>query len=280
MKTSSISVLFLFFALTMAQGQCLSDQVPYAPKEKLSYTGYYHWGLIWISAGEVEMKVTASNYAKNPTYRIIGTGKSAKSYDVIFKLRDTLITHLDKKTLLPLYLDRRTHEGKYNARHIYKTDTKNNQIDSYIQKRKRPAQTSVLDYQGCFNNILSVLYFARSINYDDYEAGAIIPIQLLVDGKMSEVEIRYHGIEDVKIRGKQAYKCYKITPVLPEGSMFKGGDDMIIWLTHDANRVPLLVDGKIPVGSVKAILKDYSGLKNEDNILGSKSGTFQENTEN
>jgi hypothetical protein len=45
--------------------------------------------------------------------------------------------------------------------------------------------------------------------------------------------------------------------------MFKGDEDAIVWVTDDVNKVPVQVEAKIIVGSVKAILNEATGLLNE-----------------
>ena len=37
---------------------------------------------------------------------------------------------------------------------------------------------------------------------------------------------------------------------------------MNIWVTDDKNKVPLLIETPISIGSLKAVLKSYSGLRN------------------
>jgi hypothetical protein len=47
------------------------------------------------------------------------------------------------------------------------------------------------------------------------------------------------------------------------GRLFKSEEDVNFWVTADANRIPILVKAKIPVGTVKLHLVEWSGLKNE-----------------
>ena len=51
--------------------------------------------------------------------------------------------------------------------------------------------------------------------------------------------------------------------MLVEGTIFKGGEDMTIWVTDDGNRVPIMVEAKILIGSVKAIITGAEGLVNK-----------------
>ena len=65
----------------------------------------------------------------------------------------------------------------------------------------------------------------------------------------------------MKTRDKMKYKCIKFAIQLVEGTIFKGDEDAVIWVTDDRNRVPVLVEAQILVGSVKAILNEARGLK-------------------
>jgi len=42
-----------------------------------------------------------------------------------------------------------------------------------------------------------------------------------------------------------------------EGTIFRGGEDMLVWVSTDNRKIPIVVEAKILVGSVKAYLADY-----------------------
>jgi methylaspartate ammonia-lyase len=48
-----------------------------------------------------------------------------------------------------------------------------------------------------------------------------------------------------------------------QGNVFPDNAEVNMWVTNDDNRVPLEIESPVSVGSVKAILKDYSGLRHE-----------------
>ena len=86
---------------------------------------------------------------------------------------------------------------------------------------------------------------------------------MIIDGKIYPLYIRYLGKENIRTHdGKQQYKCIKFSVLLVEGTIFKGGEDMNIWVTDDENKIPVLVESKILVGSVKAYLNTTQGLRN------------------
>ncbi len=50
-------------------------------------------------------------------------------------------------------------------------------------------------------------------------------------------------------------------PDLVTANVFKDGNRMNVWVTNDGNKLPLLIESPLSVGSAKAVLKSYSGLR-------------------
>ncbi len=73
------------------------------------------------------------------------------------------------------------------------------------------------------------------------------------------------GKEAKKIKGLGSFDVLNISPDLIEGHVFEDGDKMNIWVSNDSNRIPLLIESPLAVGSVKAVLKSHQGLKYELN---------------
>ena len=90
----------------------LCAQSKYPPIEELVYTGYYNWGFIWVKAGRVDFSLTTSEKYPNAE-RLKAVGYSLPSWDWIFTIRDTLISHFDKNTFMPYEFSRKAHEGNY-----------------------------------------------------------------------------------------------------------------------------------------------------------------------
>ena len=53
--------------------------------------------------------------------------------------------------------------------------------------------------------------------------------------------------------------CMKFSAMLIQGSVFKGGEKMFLWVTNDKNRIPVYIESPIIVGSVRATLIDIKG---------------------
>ncbi len=244
-----------------AHAQCSIDTKAFAPGEVIKYKAYYNWGFIWLHAGEVEFNVTSKNYEGRDVYHLYAYGTTFKSYDWIFKIREKYQAYIDPDTQMPLWYERDVMEGSYTAFEDYKFDYKDNLIHTYVQKRKDPGVNGTLPLTPCLFDVMSAVYYFRSVDFSRYNVGEKIPIDMILDSKAYHLYIRYLGKEEVKTRDKKKYKCIKFAIQLVEGSIFKGDEDAVIWVTDDENKVPVIVEAQIIVGSVKAILDDATGLK-------------------
>ena len=256
-----IVMVVLMGVQIVAWAQCSVDTKAFAPGEVITYNAYYNWGFIWLNAGEVEFKVTAKKYEGRDVYHLYSYGASYKSYDWIFKLREKYQAYVDPETLMPLWYERDVYEGGYTAFEDYKFDYADNLIHTYVQKRKNPGVNGTLPLTTCLFDVMSAVYYFRSVDFSKYRAGDKIPIDMILDSEAYHLYIRYLGKEEVSTRDRKKYKCIKFAIQLVEGTMFKGDEDAIIWVTDDENKVPVIVEAQILVGSVKAILSDVKGLK-------------------
>jgi hypothetical protein len=73
--------------------------------------------------------------------------------------------------------------------------------------------------------------------------------------------MKFIGKEEIKI-GVGKFRCLKFAPVVQKGRIFKKEEDLSVWITDDANHLPVLAKAKILVGSIKMEMKSYYGLAN------------------
>jgi len=261
LKTKLIIPILLAWVQIVTYAQCHIDSKAFAPGEIVTYKVYYNWGFIWVSAGEVEFKVTSKKYEGRDVYHLYGYGASYKSYDWFFKVREKYQSYVDPETLLPFWYERDVVEGNYTAFEDYKFDYTNNLIHTYVQKRSNPGVKGTLPLTPCLLDVMTAVYYFRSVDVSKYKAGDKIPINMILDSEAYHLSMRYLGKEELKTRDKKKYQCIKFAIQMVEGSIFKGDEDAIIWITDDINKIPVMVEAQILVGSVKAILNETKGLK-------------------
>jgi hypothetical protein len=243
------------------QAQCNIDSKAFGPGEVIKYSAYYNWGFIWLNAGDVEFNVTAKKYEGRDVYHLWAYGFTHKSYDWIFSVREKYQSYIDPETYMPLWYERDVTEDSYTAFEEYKFDYDKAIIHTYVRKRSNPGVNGSLPLTPCLFDVMSAVYYFRSVDFTPYQVGAKIPIHMILDSKAYHLYIRYLGKETIQTRNRQKYNCIKFAIQLVEGTMFKGDNDAVIWVTDDENKVPVMVEAQILVGSVKAILTETKGLR-------------------
>ncbi len=248
----------LLLVVLLGSGLLLFSQSKYPPVEELVYNGYYNWGIIWVKAGKVEFSLKNSD--KYPgAKQLKAVGYSLPSWDWIFTVRDTLISHYDPETFMPYEFSRKAHEGNYHKTFDYKFNYGDSLILADVHKIGKYKRKDTIKLKPKTYDMLSVAWMARELDFDKYQKNDLIPVRILIDDKVYDLYIRYLGVNKSKIAGNRQ-ECYVFSPLLVEGDVFKGGENMKIWVSKDQYRLPLMVEAKILVGSVKGII-DWSESK-------------------
>jgi hypothetical protein len=111
------------------------------------------------------------------------------------------------------------------------------------------------------HDMLSAVYFCRMKNYSTMQVGAEFPIKVLLDEETYSLNYRLTGREEKSIKGLGKFATLKFTPQLVAGNVFDEKSQMRVWATDDANKLPLMIESPVAVGSVKVVLKSWKNLK-------------------
>ncbi len=250
------------------KSQTITSQFPvFQPNERITYSAVYNWGFIWLKAGTVEFKVTKTNYKDNEAYHLNAFGTSIPSYDWLFKVRDYFQSYVRTDNLAPLYFDRNTYEGGYSVHNQFTFNYKDSLIYTKTQNSNKAYSEDTLKMQKDIYDVISGVYYVRNLDFDKYEINDTIPIRLIIDNEIFDLYIRYLGKEVLKTHDKRKFNTIKFSALLVEGTIFKGREDLYVWVSDDLNRIPILVEAKILIGSVKATLV---GIENQKFPLSSE----------
>ncbi|MBK8701635.1 MAG: DUF3108 domain-containing protein [Saprospiraceae bacterium] len=237
---------------------CVIENTSFASGEKLVYKAYYNWKFIWIPAGEAEFYIKENRF----DYEIRVLGKTYESYDNFFRVRDYFYSKIEKKTLYPKSFVRHIEEGDYRKFDSISFDQVNRTAVSFNGKTRASATPKKVNFDECMHDLLSVLYFMRNINVDSYKKGEYIPTKVFFDNETFPIKVKYDGKDAKKsIKELGTFKTIRVIPDLVVGNVFKDGDKMKVWVSDDANKLPLLIESPLKIGSAKAILKSHSGLR-------------------
>ncbi|MBI9068529.1 MAG: DUF3108 domain-containing protein [Salinivirgaceae bacterium] len=242
-------------------GQCAMKNTVFASGEKATYNVYYNLGFVWFAAAEVVFETKSKIKNNKKAYHFISTGYTLPHYDWIYKVRDTYQAIADSATLSPIWFSRNTSEGNSKVNNSYEFDYAKKLIYSSIEDSESPKFADTLQLKDCVLDVLTAIYYCRNIDFSKLKKNDTVPLKMILDNKITSLFIRYLGKEDVELKDERRYNCVKFSILLVEGSIFSGGEDMIVWVTNDKARVPVQIKAKIMVGSIYANLEKVKGLK-------------------
>lgn len=219
--------------------------------EQLNFIVYYNVAGVYVNAGNASFTSNLEKLSGRTVFHITGEGKTNPSYDWIYKVRDTYETFIDTATMQPLKFIRNVNEGGYKK---YENITFNRSANTAVTTK------GVFKVPGCVQDVLSSIYYARNIDFKKYKSGDRIPFSMFLDNEVYSMYVRYLGKEDVKTKyGK--FRAIKFKPLLLKGTIFEGGEKMTVWVSDDANKIPLRIESPIVVGTVKVDMMSYKNLR-------------------
>lgn len=231
--------------------RCFGPARPYQSDESLTYKVYYTWHGAYVGAGEATFSAKLTTFNQTPVWHVIGEGHTYSSYDWFFRVRDVYESHIDTSTGLPLKFVRRVQEG---SNRIF------NQVLFNHNMHRAVSQDGVYTIPDCTQDVLSAIYHARTIDFNKFKPGDKIPLTLFLENQVYPVYIRYLGREKITTR-TGTFQTIKFKPLLIEGTLFKGGEKMEVWVSDDENRIPVMINTPILVGSIRVLLKSYKNIK-------------------
>ena len=253
---------FLLIQLSLFQSKAQDLELAFGPGEKLDYGAYFNWHFIWVHAGEVNFLTDTLSCDEKKCWNIHASGRTFKAFDILYAVRDTFESKMTTNPFSPLHFRRVINHGKNHSRHEYWFNDEKEKIFSEVQRREddQPFQDT-LNYNGANFDLLSTAFFFRSYSFDEMEKGEVVKFKILVDNHLEQLFFTYLGVEEVKTREKERFRCHKVSVMLIEGDFFPKGEHMKIWFTDDENKIPVIVETDITIGSVKGVLKGYDNLK-------------------
>jgi len=253
----------LIIAGMQAKAQCEVDNQYFKAGEELNYDLYFKYGILYTKAGNSSLRVTDNTYNGKDAYKMTLTAKSSGMVKAFFSLSDTLSSYMTKR-LTPLAYTKDAHEnGDYTTeRATYDYSSGKTSLRNVNIRNGNLRYDTTLVSDHCMYDMLSILYYARTLDYETMKKGDKKTVSFFSGRKKVDMDIQHHGIETVSANDGRDYNCIKLVLVMNERAFEDKNEAMKVFITNDRNRVPVRIDSKLKVGSTRVILKDYKGLRN------------------
>lgn len=253
--------LSTFLLKAQTNQACGIKNTAFKSGEKLDYVITYNWAFIWTDVGGVKFEVSEDTIFDQNVLNLKGTGVTFSFYDWFFQVRDIYQSWVNPTTLLPVYYHRDVNEDGYIIDIKYTYDFDSLVAYSEVEKTRKPYYQDTVAIYPCTYDVISIIYQARNIDFSKYKKDEKIPFKILLDNEIHNVYLRYKGKEVKRVRGVGKFNTIKFTGSLVAGDVFKGGEDLSIWVSDDENQIPVWIESPIIVGTIKARLVNFKGLK-------------------
>lgn len=215
-----------------------------------------HYGIVNAGYATLEVKEGVKNNKK--VFHAIGKGWTTGMTKFFFKVDDTYESYFDKETGNPYQYVRKIDEGGYtkNQQGFFDHTKHTVLVKDYKNKNEKtiiiPANTQ---------DILSTFYYLRNHpTIDQLKIGESISIDMFFDDETTKFKLKYIGKEDIKTKFG-TIPCMVFRPYVQAGRVFKEQESLTVWISDDDNKMPIRIKASLAVGSLKADLDGFKGLK-------------------
>lgn len=182
-------------------------------------------------------------------FKIQTEARSSSFFSVFFKVKDKVISYMDREGLFTWGFEKHLREGSYSADQIVEYD----QFNGWAVTNKKDS----LQIPPCVQDILTSFYFIRT---QPLEVGKSIFLDNHADNKLYPLEIKVHKRERVKVKAG-TFDCVIVEPILRASGIFKSKGRLLVWLTDDERKIPVQMKSKIIIGYITAELKEMKGIR-------------------
>ncbi|MCF1192734.1 DUF3108 domain-containing protein [Mangrovimonas sp. AS39] len=254
----------LILALILFHVSLFSQNTAIGTSEKLVFTASYNMSGILTDLAEVKMETSPVKTSKTTLLRLKCTATTYSKWDSFFKIRDLYESYVSPRSLTPYLYKRDIDEGGYYKFMQYTFSHKTHTVKSLKKKRNGKGEIweekKNVSIGASTRDIVSTIYNIRNIDFSQFQKGTSKTYKVIFDNKEHVVNIKNLGQEQLST-ALGSKMCHKLS-ISMNNDVLKGSNDNLLWLTADANKIPVFAKFKIAVGNGELKIKFASGLKN------------------
>lgn len=249
----------LIFILCIITYSAFAQQRAYQEGEWFKFRVHYGF----VTAGYATLEVIDEVLDGREVFHVKGYGKTVGLSRAFFKVEDDYQSYIDKETDLPKRFIRDIDEGGH---------TKDIQIDfdhangKALVNNKKHKTKEWVDFPKDAQDMVSAFYYLRNrLDVSKIKEGETFDMNMFFDKENYRFRLKFLGREVIRTKfGK--VPSLKFRPYVQSGRVFKEKESLTVWVSDDDNRMPLLIKADLAVGSLKASLTEFKGLKNSFRI--------------
>lgn len=250
------------------------SKLAYKGGERLDFVIHYKWGAINSDVAKASVKLDTLTLNGVPAFHCSVYGKTARFYDMFFKVREDFQSWFTRDGIVPIKFTRDSREGNYYAvnryDYVWEPD-ESKHINAELESSRQPVRNEQIALTGCTYDLPSLFYMARNMNFSKVKPNVKYPMTFVIDDDIYNVYFIWLGREKKYIKGIGTVQTMKFAAKLIAGDVFGSGQDMFVWISEDENRIPIYFEAPLRVGTATGWLSDWKNLKHPfDSIISGK----------
>lgn len=246
--------------LVLSAGSLLAGQAPVEPKAVPVYQPKFYpfdggervvYDTNWnglISVARAEIITTPQVIDGRKFYNVRVEAKSSRALDLIWKMRDTITSTIEAKSLAP---NRFTFSQRENAKVIDTVAHYDPPTKKWTVRRDERKKVKNYDFDQPLNTLdpITAVYLARS---QDIKVGDHLYFHIFGGKYRYLLDLEVEKRDKIKIKSGTV-EAFKIVPRVK--NLAKSGyaerlNEAAIWISADERRIPVMLTSKIVFGSV------------------------------
>jgi hypothetical protein len=211
----------------------------FGARESLKFSvqyGIIHAGNAWLEIPEVRQ------FQGHEVYLLRARAESNAFFSRFYKVRERIESYWDRRGLYSRRYVEDRREGKFRQQSDIVFDPVRNEA-VYSDGAAFPVPARVQD-------ALSAFYYFRT---QALPVGGSIVFHYHASRKSQPLQVKVLGRERIKTPAG-TFDCIGIEPILKAGGIFKNSGRLVIWVTDDQRRMPVLMKSKVAIGSISVVL--------------------------
>jgi hypothetical protein len=261
-------VPLLLLCAAWSQPTGLAEPVRYWPNssfragETIRYK--VHYGVINAAEATVETSGSMERVADRPCYKATVSGHTTGSFEFFLHVKDQWRAYIDTASILPLRSSRDIEESSYRKKEVVDFDQTHDIVNVLQTHTKEPIRYT-FKVPNNVQELVSGFYYLRTLSYEHMKPGEVIHMGGYFDESTFNLDVVFKGREVVETKAGPIH-VLKLVPKMPSNHIFRGEDAIKVYLSDDRNKIPVLFQAELFVGSVKVDMYKYDGLKSRLNM--------------
>jgi hypothetical protein len=221
---------------------------------KSAYSGgeYLRYDIRWLNtirAGVLQMEIILLDLEQE-RYLIKVTASSTGLLKFFYPIKDSFEMIVEGRDRLPVQMAQHDSRRGEHRLTVYNQDT----LEVSYSRNGEPPE--IYPVAGQVHNEFSSFLILRAL---PLVAGGELMVPTFADKARHEVTVSI-GKSELRQGVLGEVATIKVQPRVPFQGLYEKMGDPLIWLTNDANRIPVRIEADIKIGSMTAELTEYRRL--------------------